>query len=109
MSLFTDDGTFRVEGLEVEASSRGHAQLRKVYEKALDELDPRLFIHSQIVDLAWRETARPADATSSCSAPSTAWSGSAWVTTRTSTQKLVRSGSSPRDATSSTVSTRRYR
>jgi hypothetical protein len=51
VSLFTDDGTFRVEGLEVEASSRGHAQLRKVYEKALDELDPRLFIHSQIVDL----------------------------------------------------------
>ena len=51
VSLFADDGTFRVEGLEVEASSRGHAQLRKVYEKALDELDPRLFIHSQIVDL----------------------------------------------------------
>lgn len=51
VSLFADDGTFRVEGLEVEASSHGHAQLRKVYEKALDELDPRLFIHSQIVDL----------------------------------------------------------
>ena len=51
VSLFAEDGTFRVEGLEVEATSRGHAQLRKVYEKALDELDPRLFIHSQIVDL----------------------------------------------------------
>lgn len=51
VSLFADDGTFRVEGLEVEASSHGHAQLRKVYEKALDELDPRLFIHSQIADL----------------------------------------------------------
>ena len=51
VSLFTDEGTFRVEGLEVEASSRGHAQLRKVYEKALAEIDPRLFIHSQIVDL----------------------------------------------------------
>lgn len=51
VSLFADDGTFRVEGLEVEASSRGHAQLMKVYEKAIDELDPRLFIHSQIVDL----------------------------------------------------------
>ena len=60
VSLFTDDGTFRVEGLEVEASSRGHAQLRKVYEKALDELDPRLFIHSQVVDLlgAKRATGR---------------------------------------------------
>ena len=51
VSLFTEDGTFRVEGLEVEASSHGRAQLKKVYEKALDELDPRLFIHSQIVDL----------------------------------------------------------
>jgi len=51
VSLFTEDGTFRVEGLEVEASSHGRAQLRKVYEKALDELDPRLFVHSQIIDL----------------------------------------------------------
>jgi len=51
VSLFTEDGIFRVEGLEAEASSRGSAQLRKVYEKALEELDPRLFVHSQIVDL----------------------------------------------------------
>ena len=51
VSLFTEDGTFRVEGLEVEVSSHGRAQLKKVYEKALDELEPRLFIHSQIVDL----------------------------------------------------------
>jgi SnoaL-like domain len=60
VSLFTEDGIFRVEGLEVEASSRGPARLRKVYEKALDELDPRLFIHSQIVDLlgASRATGR---------------------------------------------------
>jgi len=60
VSLFTEDGTFRVEGLEVEASSHGRAQLRKVYEKALDELDPRLFVHSQIIDLlgATRATGR---------------------------------------------------
>jgi ketosteroid isomerase-like protein len=51
VSLFTEDGTFRVEGLEVEASSHGRAQLRKMYEQALEELDPRLFFHSQIVDL----------------------------------------------------------
>ena len=51
VSLFTEEGTFRVEGLEVEAISHGRAQLRKLYEKALDELDPRLFIHSQIIDL----------------------------------------------------------
>ena len=60
VSLFTEDGTFRVEGLEVEAISHGRAQLRKLYEKALDELDPRLFIHSQIIDLvgATRATGR---------------------------------------------------
>jgi ketosteroid isomerase-like protein len=51
VSLFTEDGIFRVEGLEVEASSHGRAQLRKMYEKALEELDPRLFVHSQIIDL----------------------------------------------------------
>ena len=51
VSLFIEDGTFIVEGLEVEAISRGRAQLRKVYEKALSELNPRLFIHSQVVDL----------------------------------------------------------
>ena len=59
MSLFTEDGTFRVEGLEVEAISHGRAQLRKLYEKALDELDPRLFIHSQIIDLGEKTADRP--------------------------------------------------
>jgi uncharacterized protein (TIGR02246 family) len=51
VSLFTEDGTFVVEGLEVEAISRGRAQLRKVYEKAIAEMNPRLFIHSHVVDL----------------------------------------------------------
>jgi len=51
VSLFTEDGTFVVEGLEVEAIARGHAQLRKVYEKAIAEMKPRLFIHSPVVDL----------------------------------------------------------
>ncbi|MGO9606788.1 MAG: nuclear transport factor 2 family protein [Candidatus Binataceae bacterium] len=51
VSLFTDGGTFIVEGLEVEAISRGHARLKKMYEKAIGEIDPRLFIHSAIVDL----------------------------------------------------------
>jgi len=51
VSLFTEDGTFIVEGLEVEAIARGPAQLRKVYEKAIAEMQPRLFIHSQVVDL----------------------------------------------------------
>jgi ketosteroid isomerase-like protein len=51
VSLFTEDGTFAVEGLEVEAVSRGRAQLRNVYEKAIAELNPRLFIHSHVIDL----------------------------------------------------------
>jgi uncharacterized protein (TIGR02246 family) len=51
VSLFTEDGTFVVEGLEVEAISHGRAQLRKVYEKAIAEMNPRLFIHSHVVDL----------------------------------------------------------
>ena len=51
VSLFTEDGAFVVEGLEVEAISRGRAQLRKVYEKAIAEMKPRLFIHSHVVDL----------------------------------------------------------
>ena len=51
VSLFTEDGTFVVEGLEVEAISRGRAQLRKVYEKAIAEMSPRLFIHSQVIKL----------------------------------------------------------
>ena len=51
VSLFTEDGTFIVEGLEVEAISRGHAELKKVYEKAFAEINPRLFIHTHVVDL----------------------------------------------------------
>ena len=51
VNLFTEDGVFRVEGLEVEAVARGRNKLRKVFEKAAEELNPRLFIHSRIVDL----------------------------------------------------------
>jgi hypothetical protein len=51
VSLFTEDGTFIVEGREVEATARGPAHLRKVYEKAIAEMKPRLFIHSQVIDL----------------------------------------------------------
>jgi uncharacterized protein (TIGR02246 family) len=51
VSLFTEDGAFIVEGREVEAISRGRAQLRKVYEKAIAELSPRLFIHISVIDL----------------------------------------------------------
>ncbi len=51
VSLFTEDGTFIVEGLGVKSISRGRAQLKKVYEKAIAEMDPRLFIQSHVIDL----------------------------------------------------------
>lgn len=51
VSLFTEDGAFIVEGLEVEAISHGRAKLREVYAKAIAELHPRLFIHSTVIEL----------------------------------------------------------
>jgi uncharacterized protein (TIGR02246 family) len=51
VNLFTEDGAFIVEGSEVEAVSRGHTQLKKVYEKAIAEMNPRLFMHNHVVDL----------------------------------------------------------
>jgi SnoaL-like domain len=51
VSLFTEHGTFGAEGREVEAISRGRAQLRKVYEQAIAETNPRLFIHSHVINL----------------------------------------------------------
>ena len=51
VKLFAEDGTFRVEGLEMAAMARGRKQLKKMFEKAGEELNPRLFIHSRIIDL----------------------------------------------------------
>jgi ketosteroid isomerase-like protein len=51
VSLFTEDGTFVVEGLEKKAISHGRAELKKVYQKALTEIKPRLFIHTHIINL----------------------------------------------------------
>jgi uncharacterized protein (TIGR02246 family) len=58
LGLFTDDATFVMKGLEVEAVSRGRAQLRKMHEKALAETDPRLFVHNQIVNLLGEDRAK---------------------------------------------------
>jgi hypothetical protein len=51
VGLFADNGSFIVEGIEREAVSHGRERLKQVYEKAIDELDPRLFIHTHIIDL----------------------------------------------------------
>jgi uncharacterized protein (TIGR02246 family) len=51
LALFADDATFVIKGLEVEAVSRGSAEIRRMHEKALTETNPRLFVHTQIVNL----------------------------------------------------------
>jgi uncharacterized protein (TIGR02246 family) len=51
VNLFTDDGAFIVEGLEVEAVSRGRDELSKMYNRVVDEVVPRVFVHSQVIDL----------------------------------------------------------
>lgn len=51
LALFTDDATFVMKGSEVQAVSRGRAEIRRMHEKAVAETDPRLFVHTQIVNL----------------------------------------------------------
>jgi len=51
LGLFTDEATFVVKGIEVEAVSQGRVKLKKMHEKALGETTPRLFVHNQIVNL----------------------------------------------------------
>lgn len=51
LGLFTDDATFVMKGIEVQAVSRGRAEIRRMHEKALAETNPRLFVHTQIVNL----------------------------------------------------------
>jgi len=51
VKLFAEDGTFKVEGVEVEAISRGRRQLKKMYEKSIEKINPRPLVHSRIVDL----------------------------------------------------------
>ncbi|MGO9603610.1 MAG: nuclear transport factor 2 family protein [Candidatus Binataceae bacterium] len=52
VALFSDDGTFTVKGRERSVTQKGHAELRKMYEGALGELNPRPYIHNHVVDLA---------------------------------------------------------
>src|ERR1700689_1825666 len=51
LGLFTDEATFVIKGIAIEAVSHGRAKLKKMHEKALAETTPRLFIHNQIVNL----------------------------------------------------------
>lgn len=56
LSLFTDDAVFTMQGVEVNAVSRGLAAIRNMHEKAFAETTPRLFVHNQIVDLLARRS-----------------------------------------------------
>jgi hypothetical protein len=57
LGLFTNDATFVIKGLELEAVSRGRAELKKMHEKALAETTPRLFIYNHIINLLGRDRA----------------------------------------------------
>ena len=51
LELFTDDATFVIKGIEVQAVSRGRAEIRRMHEKAVAQTNPQLFVHTQIVNL----------------------------------------------------------
>jgi SnoaL-like domain len=57
LGLFTNDASFVMKGLEVEAVSRGRAELKRMREKALAQTTPRLLIHNQIVNLIDKDRA----------------------------------------------------
>src|SRR5580704_16171370 len=51
LGLFTADATYVVKGTELEVVSRGHAEIKKMHERALAETTPRLFVHTQLINL----------------------------------------------------------
>lgn len=61
VNLFSEDATFIVKGRAHEAVTSGHADLRKMYEGALGDAQPRPYIHNHVVDLKG-----PARATGRC-------------------------------------------
>lgn len=51
LGLFADNATFVMKGVEVEAVTRGRGDIRRMHEKAFAQTNPRLFVHTQIVNL----------------------------------------------------------
>jgi hypothetical protein len=51
VGLFSKDATFIVKGREREVTTSGHADLKKMYEGALSDVQPRPYIHNHVVDL----------------------------------------------------------
>jgi len=50
-NLFSPNGSFTVKGREREVTTTGREALRKMYEGALGELNPRPYIHNHVVQL----------------------------------------------------------
>jgi|SRR5579862_2704952 len=57
LDLFTRDATYVIKGIEVEAVSRGFAEIKRMHQKALSETTPRQFIHNQLVQLTGEDRA----------------------------------------------------
>lgn len=51
VGLFSADATFIFKGRERETATKGHADLKKMYETALADATPRPYIHNHVVDL----------------------------------------------------------
>jgi len=51
VDLFTADASFIYKGRERETTTKGRAELKKMYEGALGDLNPRPYIHNHVVDL----------------------------------------------------------
>ena len=51
VNLFAEDGIFTVKGHKRSVTNKGRAELRKMYEGALGEINPRPYIHNHVVDL----------------------------------------------------------
>ena len=57
VELFAEDGTFVAKGREREVTTKGRAELRKMYEQALGDVSPRPYIHNHVVNLQSRTKA----------------------------------------------------
>lgn len=51
VGLFAEDGVFVVKGHKRSVTNKGRAELKKMYEGALGNVNPRPYIHNHVVDL----------------------------------------------------------
>jgi hypothetical protein len=51
VDLFTESGTFVVEGHDLDIMQRGRVHLKRMYRNLVEELEPRPFIHNHVVEL----------------------------------------------------------